>query len=105
MGLSRMKIDWQVDDLESVGKVGNKVGDIFQGLEKYTRNFRDELTSARVRIMKGTRWGWKVIFDMNLPGKVVHADGKGDDLVKLANEVKDQARRQIEKYKAKLSDY
>ena len=98
-----IRIDFQVDDVEPRGDIRDKVGRVFASLDKYTGNFHDSLKTARVRVMKRSRWGYKILFDMSLPGRKIFAEGKGNDLLKLSHDVRDQARRQIKRYKAKLS--
>lgn len=97
-----IRIDLQIDDVEPKGDVGKRVSKVFQSLDKYTKNFKDGLKNGRVRIMKRSRWGYKILFDMKLPGKTIFAEGKGKDLMKIAHEVKESARRQISRYKDKL---
>lgn len=98
-----MKIDMQIDGVDEKENVPGQIEKIFGSLEKNTKNFGDSLSRARIRVMKGSRWGYRVIFDMKLPGRTIFAKGKGANLIKLASEVREQARRQIEKYKDKLS--
>lgn len=71
-------------------------------LGRLLSNFSKESQRARVGIYKRERWGYRVKFEMELPGKKIFAEGKGKDLIKTVVEVREKVKRQIKGHVERL---
>ncbi len=76
-------------------------------LQKYLTDFDEDLQIAKVRIEKQAHHGFKVNFDMRLPGRNGHiySEEMGDDLLNLLIALRKEVAIQIKNYKDKLQDY
>lgn len=93
--LSFEKIDPEDDDKEMVFEK-------LAGLDKLLTSFEEDLKQAKVVIIKGSRWGFEVKFDMQLPGKHIFASETGEELVNVVVAVREDVERQIKEYVQKL---
>lgn len=75
-------------------------------LEKYLKDFADDLKVARIKIQK-IKTGFNVNFDMRLPGSNGHifSEESGDDLLNVLIALRREVERQIKDYKGKLQEY
>lgn len=91
-------------------KLTNKIKDIVEekiggDLEKHLEDFALDMKKATVTIEKRSRWGYKSNFDMWLPGKEhIYSESTHENLVTSLTETRDQAIRQIERYKDKIEN-
>lgn len=76
-------------------------------IEKYLADFDPDLKKARMKIEKLARGGFKINFDMRLPGSNGHmySEEEGDDLLNVLIAVRKEVETQIRNYKDKLQDY
>lgn len=74
------------------------------GIEKYLTDFAEDLQHAKIRIEKLSRHGFKVNFDMRLPGSNGHiySEEEGDDLTNLLIALRKEVEREIKDYKDRL---
>jgi len=73
------------------------------GLEKHLQNFGKDIKTATVKIYKRTRWGYRVNFDMRLPGKEnIFAKASHRYLPSAIIQLREKIERQIKKYKTQL---
>lgn len=100
-----MKIQAAFGDVEATDELKEKVIESFGSLKKNLQDFKEDLLVADVRVEKRSRWGYRVSFDMQLPGKHIFAEEKGEDLMKTVRDCRDAARRQVRKHVEKLQDY
>lgn len=108
MGPGKFKMNIQ---LKSEGlKLTDKIKDIVEekigkDLEKHLEDFAVDMKKATVTIEKRSRWGYKSSFDMWLPGKEhIYSESINENLITSLTETRDQAIRQIEKYKDKTEN-
>lgn len=77
---------------------------LLSDLIKYFERFDSEDLVADVRVVKRSRWGYKVTYDLKLSDKHIYAEEK-DDLLPLAiTKTRDEVKRQIRKFKEKKID-
>lgn len=76
-------------------------------LEKYLHDFDEDLKFAKVKIEKLARFGFKVNFDMHLPGKNGHiySEEEGEELTNLLIALRKEVEMQLRNYKDKLQEY
>ena len=100
-----MKVQIIGDNIEINEWIKNVVNDkITSDLEKYLKDFSDDIKRATVKIHKRSRWGYKVNFDMWLPGKEhIFAEAVHKDLPSAIVQLREKLERQIEEYKSELS--
>ncbi len=80
--------------------VNDKIGD----LEKYLKHFEEDMKDATVKIQKRKDWGYKVNFNMWLPGKKeIFAEAKHKELTPALVSLREKLEVQIKKYKDKLN--
>ncbi len=92
---NNLKIDKYIQELVS-DKIAND-------LEKYLKNYSQDVKNAVVKITKRKDWGYKVDFEMWLPGKKqLFADAVHEDLSSAIIELREKLERQIKKYKDKI---
>lgn len=101
----RMKIRVSFEGIRATGDISDRVVSVFSSLERQLVDFGDDLTIADVRIARRARWGYKVIFNMPLPGKPIHVERRGGDLMNVVRRVRDIARRQVRKHVEHLQEY
>jgi ribosomal subunit interface protein len=81
------------------GIINNKIGD----LEKYLKPFAEDMKDATVKIKKRKDWGYKVNFNMWLPGKKeIFAEAKHEELLPAVVALREKLEVQIKKYRDKL---
>jgi len=100
-----MKVQIIGDNIKINRWVKNLVHDkVTIDLEKYLKDFSKDIKTATVKIKKRTRWGYKVNFNMWLPGKEhIFADATHEDLPSAIVELREKVERQIKEYKGRLS--
>ncbi|KKT35567.1 MAG: hypothetical protein UW35_C0005G0023 [Candidatus Collierbacteria bacterium GW2011_GWF2_44_15] len=76
-----------------------------KGLEKFLRNYQEDLKVASLSIEKLARAGYQIKFDMNLPGLPINIKDTHKVLIDGVVRVRNQAKRQIKKYLEKLRPY
>lgn len=76
-------------------------------LEKYLKDFEEDLKHAHVKIEKLSHGGFNVNFDMRLPGSNGHifSEETGDELLNVLIALRHEVERQIKDYKDKLQNY
>lgn len=72
-------------------------------IEKYVENFDDGDLVANIRVQKRSRYGYKVIYEMRLPGNTIYSEEEDEDLRKAVRKLKYEVIRQIKRHKDKLS--
>ncbi len=73
-----------------------------QKLDKYLTKFGQEIKVARLAIKKDSRWGFSANLRLGLPQRgEIFAKTRGESLLKILIEIRDQAERQIKEYKEK----
>ncbi len=75
------------------------------GLGKYLKHYQEDLKVASLSIEKKTRSGYEIKFDMNLPGCPINIKDTHKVLLDGIIRVKNQAKRQIQKYLDKMRDF
>ena len=83
-------------------KIQNKFD---KGLEKFLKNYQEDLKVASLSVQKLTRAGYEIKFDMNLPGLPINIKDTHKVLIDGVVRVRNQAKRQIKKYLEKLRRY
>ena len=76
-----------------------------KGLEKFLRNYQEDLKVASLSIEKLARAGYQIKFDMNLPALPINIKDTHKVLIDGVVRVRNQAKRQIKKYLEKLRPY
>lgn len=72
-------------------------------IDRLLTDFDEDMKTASLRIQKGVRWGFKVSFDLVLPGKKqIYSDETGKDLQTTILALRDEVVRQVKDYKDKL---
>ncbi len=76
-------------------------------IEKYLKDFADDLKKATVRIEKLSHGGFHVNWDMRLPGKNGHifSQEDGDDLLNVLIALRKEVESQVRDYKERLQKY
>lgn len=100
-----MKVKIIGDNIELNKWVKNLVHNkITNDLEKYLQDFNEDIKTATVKIHKRTHWGYKVNFDMWLPGKKhIFSEALHEDLASAIIELREKVEKQIKEYKGRLS--
>ena len=71
-------------------------------LEKYLKHYNTTDIVADVRVEKRTRWGYKVTFDLMLPGNHhLFSEEKHENFHTAVNSLRDEVKRSIRKLKEK----
>lgn len=77
-----------------------------QKLDKYLAKLDQEVKVARLTIKKNSRWGFESSFNLSLPQKKeVFAKARGEKLLSVLVEIREQAEKQIKEYKEKTNKY
>ena len=94
-----IEIDEHIKELLDL-KVGKE-------LDKFLKDFDEDLKHANIKIEKLARSGFKVNFDMRLPGGGGHiySEEEGDDLINVLIALRKEVSTQIKDYKDKLQEY
>lgn len=76
-------------------------------IEVLLTDFEEDLKVAHVKLEKIGRGGFKINFDMRLPGSNGHiySEETGDDLQNVLVALKREVLRQVKEYKDRLQDY
>lgn len=75
------------------------------GLGKFLKHYQEDLKIASLSIEKVSRSGYEIKFDMNLPGCPINIKDTHKVLLDGVIRVRNQAKRQIQKYLGKLRNY
>ncbi len=76
-----------------------------QKIDKLLMDFDEDMKIATMRIEKGSRWGFKVNFDLMLPGKKhVYSDETGKNLQTTILALRNEVMSQVKDYKEKLQN-
>lgn len=75
------------------------------GLGKHLKHYQEDLKVASLSIEKVSRSGYEIKFDMNLPGCPINIKDTHKILLDGVLRVRDQAKRQVQKYVEKLRGY
>lgn len=75
------------------------------GLGKYLKHYQEDLKIASLSIEKVSRSGYEIKFDMNLPGCPINIKDTHKILLDGILRVRNQAKRQVQKYVEKLRKY
>lgn len=75
------------------------------GLGKYLKHYQEDLKIASLSIEKKSRSGYEIKFDMNLPGCPINIKDTHKVLLDGIIRVRNQAKRQIQKYLEKMRGY
>ncbi len=95
----RMRIDVWFDGMrDRGGSLRRRVERMFSPLSRVARG----VGSARLRVLKGKRWGYRVSFEMRMPNRKVFAEERGEDLLTTIARVRDMVRRQARKYRERM---
>lgn len=76
-----------------------------RGLEKFLKNYQNDLKVASLSIQRLTRAGYEIKFDMNLPGLPINIKDTHKVLIDGVVRVRNKAKRQIKKYLEKLRSH
>lgn len=75
------------------------------GLGKFLKHYQEDLKVASLSIEKVSRSGYEIKFDMNLPGCPINIKDTHKVLLDGVIRVRNQAKRQVQKYLGKLRNY
>lgn len=75
------------------------------GLGKYLKHYQEDLKVASLSIEKKTRSGYEIKFDMNLPGCPINIKDTHKVLLDGIIRVRNQAKRQVQKFIEKMRKY
>jgi len=100
-----MKLQINAGSLPLEGTVENLITkDLGSDIEKYVAKFDSDLV-ANIRVMKRSRYGYKVFYEMHLPGTRIYSVESNESLQKAVRKLKYEVIRQIKRHKDKLSDH
>jgi len=101
-----MKIIFNPQKLTINDRLKKRIETKFEsGLGKYLKHYQEDLKVASLSIEKVSRSGYEIKFDMNLPGCPINIKDTHKVLIDGVIRVRNQARRQIQKYLEKLRGY
>lgn len=100
-----MKLQIVADELIIDDKTLERIEKKILSLDKYLKDFQEDLKIASLRIQKGARFGFTVYFDMKLPHAHIYSKESDKNLEKAVSSVHDEAEQQIRRYKEKLSKF
>ena len=75
------------------------------GLGKFLKHYQEDLKVASLSIEKVSRSGYEIKFDMNLPGCPINIKDTHKVLLDGVVRVRNQAKRQVQKYLGKMRNY
>ena len=75
------------------------------GLGKYLKHYQEDLKVASLSIEKKTKSGYEIKFDMNLPGCPINIKDTHKVLLDGIIRVRNQAKRQVQKFIEKMRKY
>ncbi|MBN1168455.1 HPF/RaiA family ribosome-associated protein [Candidatus Woesebacteria bacterium] len=76
----------------------------FKSLTKILKRFDPDEKTVDIRVVEGSRWGYKISFSMWLPRKKhIFAKVKGKNFEDAVNELKQIVIRQVRQYKEELT--
>lgn len=92
------------DNLEITSRIRKLIDSkINQGLEKYLAGLSQEIKIANMNLKRHSRWGYKINFNLWLPEKYqIYAESRGERLLSTLVDLREQLKRQIKRYKAKV---
>lgn len=80
--------------------VNQKIG---RDLEKYLPQLNREIKTARVKLVRSPRWGYRATFNLWLPKKYsLYAESHQNTLRQTLTDLRDKLRRQVKKYQGEL---
>lgn len=101
-----MKIIFNPQKLTISDRLKKRIETKFEtGLGKYLKHYQEDLKVASLSIEKVSRSGYEIKFDMNLPGCPVNIKDTHKVLIDGVVRVRNQAKRQVQKYLEKLRGY
>lgn len=93
-----MKLQIELDKVSKVGDVREKIQRKLSSLDKYFSRLGSDISQGFVRITKGERFGYKVGFGLNLPGKRFFTEEKREKLLDAVDEARSEMATQLKKY-------
>ncbi|MEI6691068.1 MAG: HPF/RaiA family ribosome-associated protein [bacterium] len=93
-----MKLQIELDQVSKEGDVKEKVVNKLSSLDKYLKKINADISKGFVRITKGERFGYKVGFGLNLPGKRLFTEEKREKLLDAVDEARAEMATQLKKY-------
>ena len=99
-----MRIKILTDNIDSSESLQEMIDEkLASGLDELLTNYEEEIKEATVHVEKRTRWGYKVNFDMWLPGKKhIFAEETGDELLNVVVALREKLETQIREYTDKV---
>ncbi len=93
-----MKLQIELDKVSKKGDVQEKVIKKLSSLDKYLARVGGSIAQGFVRITRGERFGYKVGFGLNLPGKRLFTEEKREKLLDAVDETRAEMASQLRKY-------
>lgn len=101
MQLEISGINYQIDDYTR----DLVIKKVIKSLDRLLTSYADDLKTARIKIEKRTRWGYKVKFHLQLAGEDLFSEAVNEDLPDALVEVRKEMEKQVKKLMEKLQDY
>ena len=75
-------------------------------LDSFLPTFDPDVKTATMKFSKGSRWGYKISFNMTLPkNHLIFCEEKESTIEKTLNLLRDAILKQVTKYKEKLVEH
>ncbi len=101
MQLEITGLNYQVDDYTR----DLIVKKVVKSLDRLLTSYANDLKTARIKIEKRTRWGYKVKFYLQLAGEDLFSEAVNEDLPDALVEVRKEMEKQVKKLMEKLQNY
>lgn len=75
-----------------------------QDLERTLKHFPDDIKRATVHVKKRSRFGYKITFEMQLPGARIYSEESNAEFRLALTKLRDEVKRQIRRHKDKLTE-
>ncbi|MFC1649557.1 HPF/RaiA family ribosome-associated protein [Patescibacteria group bacterium] len=99
-----MKLQINSGKIPLSGTVENLIRkNLGEDVEKHLQKFKNIDPTANVHVIKRSRFGFKVLYDLPLPGKRIFSEEKNEDLHKAIRKLKYEVIRQIKRHKDRLN--
>ena len=97
-----MKLNISTEGVPLAGTVQKDIEQrLDKDLERVLQHYLDDVKEANVRIIKKSRFGYKITFEMQLPGNKIYSEESNEDFHTALTILRDEVKKQILKDKEK----
>lgn len=101
-----MRLQFLTEGVELTPDLESKVQEhLVQPLDSLLPDVDEDIKTAHLRLVKAPRWGWRLSFDLWLPGREhVYAAAKHEDIFYGLVTLRKEVERQLKRYLDRVND-